>query len=238
VGTVWSKFAFSGLMLAVLLGCKSPSAEQPVVLGIDSIVPVDTASALTLNQTAPRQAVELLAYDAHQIPSAIQYEGRLHDGAHWRDHRGESWLVISELIKGMCTDPGFVSVVYGACWRNVGGEWKQVWSIQDANQKDWESRSYMPNTLKIVDLDNDSIAESVFLYELGHEGNDPTDFKLMLHVKDVKYALRGTLASEKEGIGQVEKRVPDPKFKEIDPLFLKYAEGEWDAFRRVWYGEM
>lgn len=185
-------------------------------------------------QTAESPPSFKMLADDLEFPKSLDYEGKAVDRKHWEDRNGEHWLIVSENRSGMTMELGHVSNLYAACWQKEAGKWREIWEIKDFNQEIWESRSYVNNSLEVTDIDADGLAESIFMYELGHDGNDPTDFKLMLHVNAKKYAIRGTLASELEGIGSVEKMNVDPAFSEIAPEFKDYAIKKWKAFQTKW----
>ncbi len=225
------------LLSLILWSCSKPESNtaKDVPEITSEAIPEKHAEPASKPRVRESQSVfEEREFALDAIPNELHYDGNAKDGAHWKDNLGEHWLLISEKKAGASFDPGHVSNLYAACWRNTENGWQQQWQIKDFNQKDWESRSYMDGTIKLSDLDKDGVAESLFIYQLGQDGLDPTDFKLMLHVNNVKYAIRGTLASEESDIGEVDAMKPDKAFDEIDPMFKKYAIEEWNGMAKKW----
>lgn len=179
--------------------------------------------------------LEVLAFDSTQLPKGIAHEGRIADGAHWRDGAGEHWLVISEQQRGMVADEDFLVAIFARSFLVRRGRIDMEWEIKEYNRDVFSGPEYAEGTLEVVDLDSNGLGESAFLYTIDTDGADPMGLKLMLHVEARKYAIRGQLAGMDYDRGKVEKKEFDPAFKEIDAGFKEFASRKWDAFEKEFY---
>ncbi|HEX2900762.1 MAG TPA: hypothetical protein VHS96_13660 [Bacteroidia bacterium] len=220
------------LAMSTVIGCARPSETGPEgANGVDS----------TANATAPAaktglsDTLEMLPFNAEEVPAAAKVEGKIIDGARWRDRKGENWLLISEKQHGMVADEDFTVNIYAKCFQYRNDSAVDYWEIKEFNQNVFSGPEYAKNSLEITDLDGDGLAESAFIYVIETDGAGPAGVKLLLHVKGKKYAIRGQLAGMDEDRGKVEEKRIDPGFHEIDPMFRDFASQKWDAFEAEFY---
>ncbi len=167
-----------------------------------------------------------------ELPEGLEIKGKVDTSLIWRDAEGRKVLVISDLTRGEFFSEGYVSQLWANChlWKE-DGSLELLWEIKDFNQEIWESPSYINRSLRLSDVDADGVAETLFLYEIAPDGMDPAQVKLMLHVRNEKYAVRGQLGVEPESFTDVEEKRFDPKYEELAPALKEYASQEWDAYR-------
>lgn len=223
---------FFYLGTSILLSCSNP--ENTIAATPTEISPTNTENTME-SITSSLDSLILQDFDSKQLPSEIQYKGKLVDGAHWIDNNGEHYLVISDLTKGEPFSKGYTSNIYGTCYQKKDQQWTVYWSIKEFNQGVWESTVYTDQSLSITDLDQDGLAESCFHYRVTPDGLDPERVKVLMHVKGEKYGIRGQLGAEAASLDELEIKNIDPKFKNIAPIFQEHASKTWDNYRNWLY---
>ena len=161
------------------------------------------------------------------IPNNIpQLKGKIVASARWSDKNGDNIIMISEFRKGQILEPGYASELYAIQFSINPSGCDTVWKIKDFNYQDAEVE-YAQGTLKILDIDKDSIAESSFFYTIASTEKQITKF--MMHTKRKKLAIRGfwTIGSESED-PQLDSVVIDKVFNRFHKKFKEYAINEWD----------
>lgn len=224
----------ASMLFLAACGGKNTGKDVPANGTPDSSISSLDSSKAALPSTAA-DSVEVVPFVQSEIPPTAKFEGKFVDGAHWKDRSGEHWLIISCTHNGVVADPDFVWNIYARCYQDDGKGLSLFWEIKELNQNIWTGPDYSPNTLEIIDIDHDGIAESSFIYIIDTDGAGPAGVKLMLHVKGKKYPIRGQLAGMDYDRGKVEEKHIDPIFKEIDPKFQAYASKKWDAFEKEYY---
>lgn len=135
----------------------------------------------------------------------------------------------------MVADEDFLLSIFGRCWKVGRDSLELQWEIKEFNQNVFSGPAYAAKTLEVMDLDQDGVAETAFMYTIDTDGAGPCGVKLLLHVHGKKYAIRGQLAGMDYDRGKVEEKHIDPAFKEIDPMFREFASKKWDAYEREFY---
>lgn len=138
-----------------------------------------------------------------RIPKTIKFRGKLVDAWKWKDKLGDNVLITSIVrpykVKGRDEEAG--EEVYSAelhAFHFVKGntEYKLLWKISDMEKECPFDLSvgFIIGATKIMDLDNDGIAETSIQYKLACRSDvSPSQMKLIMHEDTVKYALRGTM---------------------------------------------
>jgi hypothetical protein len=93
---------------------------------------------------------------------------------------------------------------------------------------------YIKNSLSISDINNNGIAESVFLYKMACISDvSPMGYKLLMHEGKEKYAIRGTMLVVLPNIEPYggEMKV-DQSFDNAPSGFLDYAKRQWKKFQK------
>jgi len=178
-------------------------------------------------------ALANIEYGISKLPKALKdYEGNIVAMAKWDDKLGANVLFITETdVKG--SDMRHKEL-YGYHYLLTDKENKLVWKINDFI-KDCPvdiTLNYIENSISITDLDNNSVAESSFLYRMSCKGDvSPDDMKLIMHEGETKYAIRGgmklQIGNEKPIGGEMK---TDALFDKAPKEFLIYAKDQWDKY--------
>lgn len=219
--------------LAVFLGgCGQVSQEQASAETVVS----DTTHA-EISQPSPPQtdSVTVLPFVLAEWDKTVDWGGKLKDGARWNDKTGSYVLLISDLFRGEISDVSLVARVNARKYRMAGDSLQLVWEVKEVNQDYFTNPEYRFKTLEITDLDRDGIAETSFIYTIDSDGGGPCRAKLILHVNDQKYAIRGQFAGMDIDVGEIEEKHIGPEFSSVDPRFKAFASQKWDDFEREFY---
>jgi len=182
-----------------------------------------------------------IEYNLKEIPSGVEYKGKIVASARWDDDNGDNILLVTETKKKEVPDKKypeetvFEKELYGYHYILSGSSAKLLWKIQDF-EKDCMfdiTLEYIPKSLSITDLNNNGIAESTFIYKMTCRGDvSPALFKLMMHENENKYAIRGEgivkTPTESYGTGKMN---VDKSFNDAPDEFLKYAKEQWNKFK-------
>jgi hypothetical protein len=196
--------------------------------------------------------MEILGFDPKALPQEIRYKGEVVAGARWLDKEGENLLLLCET--GPLSRPvprsskrylfgewGSIAELYGYHYVKAKEKYRLLWKLYDFAeicQEDIEA-TFLPNSLTITDLDNNGLAESIFLYKLGCRGGiGPASLKLIMREGKVKYAMRGeTLVRTTGDPDEGGQKTLDPAFRRAPKVFLDHALRQWDAFVEEKFGE-
>jgi len=156
-------------------------------------------------------------------------KGKIVAGLSWHDKIGKHYVIISEYSQKELCETGFKSELYGIQYTQNDTGVVNDWKIKDFGSNECEQVNYIKNSLKIVDVENSGIGSSRFLYEFSHDCCDPVKVKYLLHVVNVKCAIRGQVPMESGSISQYQKNMD--KLFESAPVNIKtFASEDWDDF--------
>lgn len=189
------------------------------------------------------ETVTDIKYGIKDIPKSVKYTGKIVASAGWKDKNGNNLLIITETkekkVRDAKTDGNYFEQeaayskdLYGYLYLISPDSAELVWKIQDF-EKECDADltlNYIKNSLTITDLNNNGIAENVFLYEMGCRSDvSPLGYKLMMHEGKEKYAIRGTkYLPDTPGAGETK---VDPSFDNTPKEFLDYAKKQWKKFQ-------
>lgn len=232
----------NSLLLLLLAGILAACSDKASGEESTSAAPATTENATKANQTSneeeeapstPDRASEgLVQLKDLALPAGLEVNGEVDTVLHWTDREGEKYLVISELTKGEFFSEGYQAQLWASCHLVMDDDGLEtLWEIKEFNQEIWEAPAYINRSVRLSDVDEDGIGETLFLYEIAPDGLDPSIVKLMFHVKGQKYAIRGQLAAEAESFADQEEKNFDPSFSELAPELKDYASQQWDDYR-------
>ncbi len=192
-----------------------------------------TGEGSTKDTPTKSDAIEIHKFNKNDLPSLIKYRGKIVDGASWTDKNGDNILIITETdVRNINADER-EQYLYAYHYVNHEDGYSQLWTITDFVKSYCDvDAKYYPGTLEIKDVDGDSIAESVFCYELDSRCDvSPLDVKLIMHSGDTKLVIRGTIGFDpQDGHKTKGDKNFDAAFKSANPLFKDYASEKWDEF--------
>jgi len=153
----------------------------------------------------------------------------------WKDKIGINYLGIEHICKGKIGEKGYESKISAyTLTKSQNENWKQLWRINDFGENEVSNVGYLDNTLIISDIDNDSIAETCFMYAKFHDCCDAWVTKLMFHWRGQKFAIRGEVPITEEDIESYKKKI-DPAFNKCNKEIVKFASEQWDeGIRKNW----
>jgi hypothetical protein len=237
------------ILLAVFLsGCskesKKPAADNSSSTGKDSTADLsnqaaDTSSEL-LHENGERSNVGYVRYSVSKIPSSVIYKGSVLAMAQWDDKLGSNIVFITETAENSNEDSRSKELfAYHVVKRD--SDYKQLWKINDFI-KDCPvdlTLEYISKSLSITDLDSNGIAESSFLYKMSCKGDVSSDnMKLIMHEKEKKYALRGTMELlMRRGVYERGTMNVDKSFDNAPSVFLEFAKDQWNKYKTQSIGE-
>jgi hypothetical protein len=157
------------------------------------------------NDTLPAKAV---------IP--VKYEGVVQECYEYKDALG--------LHLFLATATGGGKNFFCSAYTLVNGNYVQDWQIKDYSSL---AVAMADDYTKIVDIDKDGIYESIFIYEYPVENNKygGTTWKLMLHYKNKKYAIR---AHEPDSDYDEPDLTMDKSFDTLPKAVKAYVTRYWD----------
>ncbi len=167
-----------------------------------------------LQKTRAQLYVKDILYD--KIP--VSYTGKAIDAYEYKDNAG---LHIYLVTKTKEERPAQKVIITGVCYTQTNGTFIKDWSITDFA---FNILLYNVNT-KIVDIDNDGVYETVFVYQLDPDAAPGADWKVILHHKNQKYVVRAHVA----GFGMDNGTLALDKLFDTLPLSIKkYAIDYWN----------
>jgi hypothetical protein len=185
---------------------------------------------------APKETpVPLLEFKPGMIDKKL-YKGKIKDGKHWKDSRGENIVILTQtgIYWSNVYDATRGAKIFAYHFIKTGeNSFKEIWKISEVVEEcAFEVKcDFFSNSLTITDLDNDGLAEVGFALSKGCKSEaGPEEKKLVFYEGKDLYMIKGTTivvkGSEKLG---GEKDV-EKKFEDAPEAFLEFANKQWDKF--------
>ena len=171
-----------------------------------------------------------------KLPKSLKIEGKIVNAVTWTDKSGENMVITSETgIKSSKSSTGEENrnaALYAYHFSGVDNLAKQTWKASDFVKDcplDLEA-TFIKNTFKITDLNNDGVAEIWLMYKTVCHGDvSPYEMKIIMYQGPQKFAIRGhnkVKVSEKEYAGGEYK--VDKAFSEGPAVFREFAVKMWN----------
>jgi hypothetical protein len=146
---------------------------------------VVSALVLTLQQAGAQMYIKVLqANDTVPVKGTIpvKFEGKVQECYEYKDAAGLHLFLATATVGGK----NFLATAYTL----VNGTYVQDWQIKDYSSLEV---GMADDYTKIVDIDKDGIYETIIVYQYPTENNkyNGTTWKMLLHYKNKKYAVRG-----------------------------------------------
>ncbi|MES2109994.1 MAG: hypothetical protein V4577_14640 [Bacteroidota bacterium] len=160
---------------------------------------------------------------APQKPISIKFEGKVQECYEYKDAAGQHLFLATATGKGK----NFFCTAYTM----VNGAYVQDWQIKDYAEITVDMSD---NCTKFVDIDKDGVYETIFVYsywtEKPKEKFVGTTWKLMLHYKNKKYAIR---AYEPDSDDDEPELMMDKSFDTLPKAVKAYVIQYWDSLAKA-----
>jgi len=155
-----------------------------------------------------------------KAPIPVKYEGAVQECYEYKDATGPHLLLATATGGGK----NFLCTAYTL----VNGNYVQDWQIKDYSSLEV---AMADDYTKIADIDGDGIYETIIVYEYPTENNKygGTTWKMLLHYKNKKYAIR---AHQKDSDYDEESLTMDPSFDTLPKSVKKYAMQYWNKLAK------
>jgi len=233
---------FTAASLVLLAACESaPTADNATTSTTDTIAQTSSAQEETKR---PVTKVRYFHNGKYTPPTGTTFSGMVMEAATWEDSNGFNFILLTldEDIEEYSEE--YQDLVqsrflhgYHFTYEKSGDTPELLWSVVDMYEEcEFDLIVYFQeNSLEITDLNDNGIAESVFMYKADCASDySPMTLKLLMHEGETKYALRGTSRvdygeSEQETSYGGEYEI-DPSFKTAPKLFEEFATEKWEDF--------
>ena len=197
----------------------------------------------------------------NQLPESLSYKGNFIKCVKWNDKLGLNYLIISEsqivrskiaqeLIK--TTEIDYISRSGDTLYDDIRTELrdKEIWGVNyvvenDSIYKLWEIYDFIKECyggLKldfleppiVTNIDNSEVYQTWLIYKLNCSSDvRPSSLKILMHVGERKYAVRGTTIISLQGKLQSDKSEKkfDKDFKALPKVILDFANELWDKHK-------
>ena len=154
-----------------------------------------------------------------------EYKGKIQKAYEIGDKKGVHLFLLTKEEKGSFGEADYVSNIYAYKKTNDHGGYIDRWEVKEFNPNALTSLDFNLDDTKIVDIDKDGIAETIFLYRLSPDGLDPIILKMICHYKDKKYIIAGKIPQMD---GSTYTKVMDKSFSILPAKVKKYFSDYWD----------
>jgi hypothetical protein len=158
-----------------------------------------------------------------KVDARMAHKGQFEEGLTWKDASGDNTLILCYDRKEQQQQRD----IYVYQYRVADGKCSLVWDLQDFGSPLCEM-TMVPNSLQLIDLDNDGILEACFMYQNLCDGLDPYVTKLMLFKGGEKLAVRGKFSVEER---EELERTVDTKAAQYPPVFKNFMLLNWEEFK-------
>jgi hypothetical protein len=185
---------------------------------------------------APRETpVPLLEFKPGMIDKKL-YKGKIKDGKHWMDKRGENVVILTQtgIYWSNVYDATRGAKIFAYHFIKTGEDsFKEIWKISEVVEEcAFEVKcDFFSNSLSITDLDNDGIAEVGFVLAKGCKAEaGPEEKKLVFYEGKTLFTIKGTttIVNGTEKLGG--EKVVEKRFEEAPEAFLEFANKQWSKF--------
>lgn len=153
------------------------------------------------------------------------YKGKVEKAYEIWDKQGVHLFFLTKEEKGTFGEADYVSNIYVYKKTNDHGGYIDRWEVKEFNPNGLTSVDFNLDKTKIVDIDKDGIAETIFLYHISPDGLDPIILKMICHYKNKKYVISGEIP-QMEG-GSYTKNM-DKSFDNLPDNVRKYISDYWN----------
>jgi hypothetical protein len=150
----------------------------------------------------------------------VAYTGKLLQAFEYKDNAGLHLFLLSRKKEQ------YKVTIYGSCYTQINGSYVKDWGLTDFS--DQNLLVYYTHT-KIVDIDDDGIYENIFVYQLKPD-EQSGDWKVMLHYKNQKYAVRAHIPrfGEEQFGADKSSLISDKSIEALPSSVKKYVMDYWN----------
>lgn len=170
--------------------------------------------------------------------SGLGIKGNIVTAKTWMESGDSCALLIREVQHGETFDKGYVSAIYGNLFTKKAAQWKKGWTIQEVNRSSVEIIRYDSASLRIIDVDGNGIAETLFFYTVGYDsGTEPTNLKMIFHWNRIKMPIRGKIPVELNQPSAYRMEL-DAKLRSAPDTIREFAVGQWKSYMKAHYEDL
>lgn len=129
-----------------------------------------------------RSQGQIIVKEILQDSIPIYYKGKAIDSYRFKDKSGDHIFLVTKTED----TSNFKITIAASKYTSKDGKYAKVWNIKDSAN---EILLYYKYT-KIIDINKDSMCETIFIYQLNPDYGEGSDWKVVLHYKNQKYVLR------------------------------------------------
>lgn len=182
-------------------------------------------TAVQCNQGPLPKAITVSDYSGPMKEWGVK--GDILEAKLWVDAGDTNVLVISEIQRGETFDKNYVSALFGYRLARKAGKWARIWEIQEQNQSSVDIVRYDSSSLRLIDVDGNGKAETLFFYHIAFDsGTEPLVQKMIFHWNGMKVPIRGKIPRTVDDSGAYEMKL-DPKLKAAPDAVREFAVEEW-----------
>jgi hypothetical protein len=238
------------LAAAILFGCAEPHTQKKKYNQTNSeVVPLaqtqQVATTITIAEPT-RMPDPVVDYNFIPDPRYTAWPGVRIAQAKWKDLRGLNIIILSiqhqyywtekkpELKKYMANEDETEAAELHAVHyilKPDSASWQKYWEYNDVKLSCCDvSFNYLPGTLKVTDIDSNSVLESVFSFHTT-EGTQAIDFsypgKLIYHLDSTLYTVSGTIGLMRTHYNYEHIRF-SPNYNKLGNLYKEYLAKQWE----------
>lgn len=185
--------------------------------------------------------ISLKPPDLTKLPKGIKYEGTVKKAVRWNDKAGDHIVILSETgiyvnNKFKHENEGGDAELFAYHFMVQNDSAVQAWRIYDfiADCPVDIEASFIENSFRVTDLNNDGISEIWVMYKTVCHGDvSPSDMKIIMYQGAQKFAIRGQ-TKVFDGTDEKGKKhysggdfTIDKAFTEGPAAFLSFAKAMW-----------
>lgn len=189
------------------------------------------------------QELEFMELTKSDYPIVIKKDmvGQIIKGINWKDELGNNYIMVSTKKKKHGTiEDAMNHYLYVKHYVDTGKKFPSVlWETTDfVKECVFDNMlELVDSSISVTDLDNDNIAETVYMYTLGCVSDvSPYPLKLIMHEGETKMAIRGNVRFNLQGYPREhDYDVDEESFQGQPEIFKNFAIQHWKKYDLISY---
>ncbi len=175
---------------------------------------------------------EVVIKEVNKLPKMAEYEGDPKVIYKVDDKEGIHFIFLTRTENGSFGKQGYRSEIRVYKYSSSPKGFRKAWEIKDFNTHFLMNIEWIDNVFEVGDWDGDEIVDTLVIYKLSQDGEDPDFYKLVGYYKNKKFAIRYEMVKQ-EGPGKEPKvdkitlKLPKKVQKHIKQLWMKHVGAEY-----------